>query len=269
MRRAYGAPPTSLCALPRRVVRLACGQPPTSLCHQPASVARLASRAPQRPNQASYLCAAQRVAPTAEVLDVFRGSELVGLVYTGPFDDLPAQEGAEHRVVAWDQVGEDEGTGVVHIAPGCGAEDFELAKEWNLPVLAPLDEDGKYVDGYGVLAGTSFSDAVAQVCAQLSDRELLHQTEEYPHRYPHCWRCGMEALSRVLVVADADTHRAMDDRIGLTYQAPGSVARALEQRAEHICAETLCVEMKAGEVQGGVACRINGEVVNIDLRRVR
>ena len=48
----------------------------------------------------------------------------------------------EHRVVAWDEVGEDEGTGIVHIAPGCGAEDFQLGKALGLPVIAPLDEAG-------------------------------------------------------------------------------------------------------------------------------
>ena len=49
----------------------------------------------------------------------------------------------EHRVVAWDEVGEEEGTGIVHVAPGCGAEDFQLGKTLGLPVIAPLDEDGR------------------------------------------------------------------------------------------------------------------------------
>ncbi len=75
-----------------------------------------------------------------EVLEERPGRDLVGWRYTGPYDDLPAvgeafaEEGAvaasgapyEHRVVAWDEVGEDEGTGIVHVAPGCGAEDFQL-----------------------------------------------------------------------------------------------------------------------------------------------
>ncbi|MDQ3777418.1 MAG: class I tRNA ligase family protein, partial [Actinomycetota bacterium] len=54
-----------------------------------------------------------------------RGEELVGLRYRGPFDDLPAQAGVEHRVIPWEDVTLAEGTGIVHIAPGCGAEDFE------------------------------------------------------------------------------------------------------------------------------------------------
>ena len=58
----------------------------------------------------------------------------------------------EHRVVAWDEVGEDEGTGIVHIAPGCGAEDFQLGKALGLPVIAPLDESGIVLDGFGSLS---------------------------------------------------------------------------------------------------------------------
>ena len=88
-----------------------------------------------------------------------RGSDLVGASYTGPFDELPAQGEVAHRIVAWDQVDGMEGTGVVHIAPGCGAEDFELARALELPVLAPLREDGTYLDGYGALTGKSFLEA--------------------------------------------------------------------------------------------------------------
>ena len=74
-----------------------------------------------------------------EILEERPGRDLVGWHYEGPYDDLPAVRAAfaagtrdepggpyRHRVVAWDEVGEDEGTGIVHIAPGCGAEDFKL-----------------------------------------------------------------------------------------------------------------------------------------------
>ena len=99
-----------------------------------------------------------------EVLEERAGSDLVGWRYRGPFDELPAVRGAfaaggadgrpyEHRVVAWDEVGEDEGTGIVHIAPGCGAEDYALGKALGLPMLAPLDESGIFVDGFGFLVG--------------------------------------------------------------------------------------------------------------------
>ncbi len=71
------------------------------------------------------------------VLDEKPGAELEGWTYDGPFDELPAQQEsgsvAAHRVVLWDEVGEAEGTGIVHMAPGCGAEDFELGRELGLP----------------------------------------------------------------------------------------------------------------------------------------
>src|SRR5512132_3193872 len=63
-----------------------------------------------------------------------RGAELVGLRYEGPFDEFEPGRGVDHRVIPWDEVALDEGTGIVHIAPGCGAEDFQLAQEHDLPV---------------------------------------------------------------------------------------------------------------------------------------
>ncbi len=77
------------------------------------------------------------------------GGELVGLEYEGPFDHLPAQQGVVHRVIPWDDVSLDEGTGIVHIAPGAGAEDFELSRIHDLPVLAPLDEAGRMLPASG------------------------------------------------------------------------------------------------------------------------
>ena len=51
-------------------------------------------------------------------------------------------------MILWDEVGETEGTGIVHIAPGCGAEDFQLGREYDLPLVAPLDDEGYFVDGF-------------------------------------------------------------------------------------------------------------------------
>ena len=77
-----------------------------------------------------------------EVLEVMPGRELEGLRYRGPFDEMEAQSGVEHRVVPWEEVSEAEGTGIVHTAPGAGREDFALGKEIGLSVIAPLDEFG-------------------------------------------------------------------------------------------------------------------------------
>src|SRR5215210_8864475 len=87
-----------------------------------------------------------------------RGEELVGLEYQGPFDELPAQAGVRHRVIPWDDVSLEEGTGIVHIATGAGTEDFELSKVHDLPVLAPIDESGRFLAEYGEFEGRSTED---------------------------------------------------------------------------------------------------------------
>ncbi|MGH2500693.1 MAG: isoleucine--tRNA ligase [Candidatus Limnocylindria bacterium] len=135
----------------------------------------------------------------AELLGTVKGRELVGLRYRGPFDELPAvAEAAQaHRVIAWDGVGEAEGTGIVHIAPGCGADDFELGKAERLPVLVPIDEMARYRGGYGWLEGTEARDVAAEIAADLDRKGLLLRAEPYTHRYPECWRCHEEIVFRV------------------------------------------------------------------------
>ena len=143
-----------------------------------------------------------------EVLDERRGADLVGWEYEGPFDELPAVAAAfaatddrpayRHRVVAWEDVGEAEGTGIVHIAPGCGAEDHQLGKALKLPVIGPLDESGRYVDGFGWLTGLD-AQAVAQpIVEDLQRTGMFYHLEPYTHRYPHCWRCNTPLLYRVV-----------------------------------------------------------------------
>jgi isoleucyl-tRNA synthetase len=125
------------------------------------------------------------------------GSELVGLEYEGPFDALPAQEGVVHRVIPWDDVSLDEGTGIVHIAPGAGSEDFELGRIHELPVLAPLDETGRMLPGFG-FDGLSTDDVAAPVIDALQSRGLLGEAGTIVHRYPTCWRCGTPLVFRVV-----------------------------------------------------------------------
>ncbi len=132
------------------------------------------------------------------------GSALVGWRYTGPFDDLPAvrdafaEAGYEHRVVAWGEVGEDEGTGIVHIAPGCGAEDYQLGKQLGLPVIGPIDEDGRYFPGFDWLTGLEAPAVAERIVDDLERRGFFYHLEPYSHRYPHCWRCGTPLLFRLV-----------------------------------------------------------------------
>jgi isoleucyl-tRNA synthetase len=127
-----------------------------------------------------------------------RGSDLVGWEYEGPFDDFDAQDGVVHRVIPWDEVSLDEGTGIVHIAPGCGAEDFELSRVHGLPVLAPIDESGVLLPGYGELAGKTTDAVVEPVIESLRARGLLVEATSIVHRYPVCWRCRTPLVFRVV-----------------------------------------------------------------------
>jgi len=137
-----------------------------------------------------------------EVLERLPGAALEGWTYDGPFDELEAQQAAggpqAHRVVTWDEVGEAEGTGIVHIAPGCGAEDFALGREQGLPAIAPLDEEGVFKDGFGPLSGTHVSESAPRVFENLRQKGLLYRVEDYTHRYPVCWRCGAELVFRLV-----------------------------------------------------------------------
>jgi isoleucyl-tRNA synthetase len=137
------------------------------------------------------------------------GADLVGWRYTGPFDELPAVQRAfaagdsrdtayEHRVVAWGEVGEDEGTGIVHIAPGAGAEDYQLGKSLDLPTIGPIDEDGRYYAGFGWLSHLEAPNVAQAIVDDLERRGFFYHLEPYTHRYPHCWRCNTPLLFRLV-----------------------------------------------------------------------
>ena len=125
------------------------------------------------------------------------GADLVGLTYQGPFDHLAAASGVEHRVIAWDEVSMDDGTGIVHIAPGCGGEDFELAGVHDLTILQPVDEAGHFGDDYGWLHGMSTGESREQIIGDLDERGILVDSGEIVHRYPHCWRCETPLIFRI------------------------------------------------------------------------
>ncbi|KKR05992.1 MAG: Isoleucyl-tRNA synthetase [candidate division WS6 bacterium GW2011_GWF2_39_15] len=129
----------------------------------------------------------------AEKVDV---KELLDMKYESLYD-IPAQKGVDHYVVKWELVSEDDGTGIVHIAPGCGQEDYELGLEVGAPAISPLDESGKYTEGYGDLTGKYAHDVKDEVFEYLKSKDLLFKTENFKHVYPHCWRCKTKCLFRL------------------------------------------------------------------------
>ena len=135
-----------------------------------------------------------------EVLEEMPGSKLASWRYQGPFDELPAQSEARdaHRVLEWTEVGSEEGTGIVHIAPGAGAEDFQLGKEHDLPIVAPLTEDGDYIGGFDWLSGRNVSEVNGDIFKSLEEKGVLYSVVPYTHRYPVCWRCNTELVFRLV-----------------------------------------------------------------------
>ncbi len=130
----------------------------------------------------------------------FPGEQLVGLTYDGPFDDIAAQAEARqaHQVIPWKEVSESEGTGIVHIAPGCGREDFELGKEYDLPIIAPINEEGCFLPDIEPYVGQSAAEVADDVVDYCATRGRLYRADPYTHSYPHCWRCGTQLLFRAV-----------------------------------------------------------------------
>ncbi len=127
----------------------------------------------------------------AQILREFPGRELLGRRYL-PLYPL-AKEGA-YRVVAGEFVSMEEGTGIVHIAPAFGEEDYELGQRENLPFLQPVDRSGRFTEEFPLGAGLFVKDADAKIVEDLRTRGRLFRAETYEHEYPFCWRCDTPLL---------------------------------------------------------------------------
>jgi len=135
-----------------------------------------------------------------KILETMPGASFKDWHYKGAYDENENQkvEGPGHPVIFWEAVAEEEGTGIVHIAPGCGKEDFDLGKEFGLPVIAPLDEQGIFLEGFGFLTGKGAAEAAPEILEDLKNKGVLYASEKYEHSYPHCWRCGTPLLFRAV-----------------------------------------------------------------------
>jgi isoleucyl-tRNA synthetase len=136
------------------------------------------------------LVMAEALAPEgAEVIERFRGADLVGWRYRRPFDLLPIDDRGQ-RAVGAAFVSTDDGSGIVHLAPAFGADDMEAAKAGDLPVLNPVGPDGTFGPEVAPWAGVWVKDADRSIIDDLAARGLLVREQPYTHSYPHCWRCG-------------------------------------------------------------------------------
>ena len=136
-----------------------------------------------------------------EIVEELRGKELEGLRYVHPFlDEYPRQKEFRerhewaHRVILGEHVTLGEGTGLVHTAPGHGEEDFEIGKQYGLPIYSPLDDEGRYVEGRW--KSKFVKDADPEIIEYLKQKGLLVKAGTIEHKYPHCWRCKTPLIFR-------------------------------------------------------------------------
>ena len=126
----------------------------------------------------------------------WKGAELAGLSYERPLDLVPelADSGNGWTVVVEDFVSAEEGTGVVHMAPAFGADDYVAGQKHGLPMINPIDASGCFVDGTAIVGGEFVKDADSILVDELRSRAKLFDIGRITHSYPHCWRCASPLL---------------------------------------------------------------------------
>ncbi|WP_411229965.1 isoleucine--tRNA ligase [Niallia taxi] len=132
------------------------------------------------------------MSPDSVLLETVKGSALLGLSYEPPFSFIKVAKG--HYVVHGDFVTADSGTGIVHIAPAYGEDDYRLVQENNLSFVQVVDEQGKYTEAVTPLTGRFVKDCDVDIIKLLHEKGLLFHKERYEHSYPHCWRCDSPLL---------------------------------------------------------------------------
>ncbi len=128
-------------------------------------------------------------APDPKILETVNGSEFVGDEYEPLFDFYPEFKAPAYTVVAADFVTLNDGSGIVHIAPGFGADDYEVGKREGLPVPQAIEPNGHFKDLAGKYAGMWIKDADLEIIKDLKIAGQLFKKQKYVHSYPFCWRC--------------------------------------------------------------------------------
>ena len=126
--------------------------------------------------------------PEATIEEQFPGSDLLDRNYRPPYSFVEPDKRAWF-VISGDFVSTDEGTGIVHIAPAFGAEDMEVGRANNLPLVMPVDEECRFTDDVTPYRGTFVKDADERIMRDLDEAGILFRRLPYEHSYPFCWRC--------------------------------------------------------------------------------
>ena len=122
-----------------------------------------------------------------KVIATFKGTELEHTTYKRPFEFIEIPNA--HYVVLADYVTVEDGTGLVHQSPAFGADDLEVCRRYNLPVVNPVNPDGHFQSDIPIAGGKFFKDADKDLIKDLKQRGLMFKSLQFEHSYPHCWRC--------------------------------------------------------------------------------
>src|SRR3989338_3856166 len=126
-----------------------------------------------------------------KVIAGFKGNELKNINYTSPFSMM-----GSYRVITVDYVTKEDGTGLVHTAPGHGQDDFKAGLANSLPIRMPVNDRGIFTDQAGEFAGQHVFKANEKIIENLQARGTLFYSENITHSYPHCWRCKKPIIFR-------------------------------------------------------------------------
>ncbi len=183
------------------------------------------------PDGNSYIVAEARLASYdkelagAEVVRSVKGADLVGLSYEPMFPYFAGTENA-FRVLGADFVTTDDGTGVVHLAPGFGEDDQVECTKAGIVTICPMDEHGRYTSDVVEWSGEHVFDANPSVIRHLKERGLVVRHETYDHPYPHCWRCSQPLVYRAISSWFVEVTKIKDRMVELNQQitwVPGHV----------------------------------------------
>ena len=123
----------------------------------------------------------------AEQIGTVKGSELAGLTYHPPFDYFVGRENA-HQILLEDFVVDEDGTGIVHMAPGFGEDDLNACRKAGIGVVVPVDQAGRYTSEIPDYEGLLVFDANKPIIQRMKEEGKLFRHDTYDHNYPHCWR---------------------------------------------------------------------------------
>ena len=145
----------------------------------------------------SRLAAYEKELANAVHVETIIGSDLVGRHYT-PLFPFFADTPNAFRVLAGDFVSTEDGTGVVHMAPGFGEDDQNLSNAAGIPTVCPMDEHGRFTADVAPWAGVHVFDANNEIVKELKARGVVVRHDSYHHSYPHCWRCAEPLVYRAI-----------------------------------------------------------------------